>query len=54
MNISKGVAITVDPQSVATELTIAAYLEVILLLDTKGGHMLVSLYEEGREKEDDS
>lgn len=41
----KGVAITIDPaevQSVATEMTIAEYLQVVLLLDNKGNGVLLS------------
>ena len=43
----KGVSVIADPtevQAIATELTVAEYLKVVLLLDTKGGSMLGSPY----------
>ena len=51
----KGIAITVDldeVQEVATELTIAEYLDTILLLDKSGNSVLISIQQEGEDKDD--
>lgn len=51
----KGIAITVDldeVQEVAIEMTMAEYLDTILLLDKLGNGVLISISQEGEDEDD--